>query len=131
MKFEGQRPQRTTRVRQKQVTGVDDKGDPDLLDDAIQDPLPEDEDSEEVVLDENWEEGDATIDERAANPRTAFRGVNLQINLNGFTCASPAKYFLHFLPCDHIQQVVLPALNYHASNNESNWIALDWAKYLT
>lgn len=53
LKFEGQRPQRTTRVRQQQVTGVDDKGDPDLLDDAIQDPLPEDEDSEEVVLDEN------------------------------------------------------------------------------
>lgn len=137
LKFEGQRPRpqrapRAPRAIAQQPVDPTDLGDPDLLDDAVEDPTSDDEEpEEEVILDENWEEGDVTVDERIANPRSAFRAVNPILSMNGYAFATPAKYFLHFLPCDHLKLVVLPALNHHASDNVSNWVAVDWPEYLT
>ncbi|CAO3645524.1 unnamed protein product [Mucor hiemalis] len=130
LKFEGPRTPRV-RVRQVQVSVEQpvDEGDPDLLEDAIQDPTAhrngQEDKEEEVVVDENWEEGDITIDERIANPFSAFRMVDPILDMDGYAYASPAKYFLHFLPCDHLRHVVIPALNYHASDNVAGWVAVD------
>lgn len=129
LKFEGVRPRRP--VQQVDSTAL---GDPDLLEDAIQDADENDssdEVNEELIVDLNWREGGVFVDERAANPLSAYRNINPIINMNGAAFASPARYFLHFLPCNHLKSVVIPAINGYASSQLSSWIALDWPEYLT
>ncbi|SAL96397.1 hypothetical protein, partial, partial [Absidia glauca] len=64
-------------------------------------------------------------------PDTNYQYVNPSlIGLSGGT-ATIAQFFLHFLPCAHIQAVVIPAINLYAQKLDSNWIDLDWIEYIT
>jgi hypothetical protein len=66
-----------------------------------------------------------------AHPDTSYQFVNPSLlGLSG-EYATPAQFFLHFLPCAHIQSVVIPAINLYAHQLDSAWIDLDWAEYLT
>lgn len=106
---------------------------PDLLDDAIQEADSDDsldETSTPTVVDEYWTLGDISVDERAANPLSAFRNVNPTLNMRDAAFATPAKYFLHFLPVDHLRDVVIPAINREAFLQEPSWTPLDWSEYL-
>ncbi|CAO3600679.1 unnamed protein product [Absidia cylindrospora] len=86
--------------------------------------------SDHVVLDLNWTEQDINVDVRESDPASSCQRINPTINLSGAAFASPAKYFLHFLPCEHIKRVVIPAINQHAGANKQSWLALDWSQYL-
>ncbi|ORZ18434.1 hypothetical protein BCR42DRAFT_390558 [Absidia repens] len=115
------RQQQQQTVETVQQLGMDSVEDVDLLEDAIQDPMEtgsEDESDDEVVLDLNWVEQDINVDVRESDPMNSFRLINPVIKLSGAAFASPATYFLHFLPCEHIKRV-------------QSWISLDWPEYLT
>lgn len=51
--------------------------------------------------------------------------------MNDAAFSSPARYFLHFLPCDHLKNIVIPAINNYAATHVSSWITLHWTEYLT
>lgn len=91
LKFEGVRPRRAP--EQDQQVQPDMAVDSDLLDDAIQEVIENDifdEDDEDVVVDENWREGDVFVDERATDLSSEYRAINHIINMNSAAFSSPA-----------------------------------------
>lgn len=136
VKYHGPRQQRQQQQQtqqQQQSSGGqpqdDATEDPDLLNDAIQESSADVD--EEEILDLNWVDTTITVDSRLADSSTSFRRINPVLHMDGADNASPARYFLHFLPCEHIQNVVIPAINEHASKHISTWINLTWIEYLT
>ncbi|OAD07539.1 hypothetical protein MUCCIDRAFT_104474 [Mucor lusitanicus CBS 277.49] len=130
LKYDGPRPRRAA----SPVVAVNVVEEPNLLDDAIQEADSDDsldETSSPTIVDEYRTLGDISVDERAANPRSAFRNVNPTLNMKDAAFATPAKYFLHFLPVDHLRDVVIPAINREAISQEPSWTPLDWNEYLT
>ncbi|KAG2194116.1 hypothetical protein INT47_003059 [Mucor saturninus] len=126
-------PHRRRQVRQQQQQFIVTDEYPDLLDDAIQtaSPMESDNESNDETVDLNWEESSISIDQRLARPDPSNQYINPSLlGLSG-AGATPAQFFLHFLPCDHIQSVVIPAINYHARQLYASWIGLDWLEYLT
>ncbi|GAA5806093.1 hypothetical protein HPULCUR_011621 [Helicostylum pulchrum] len=126
LKFEGERPRRVPQqVQQVESTDAEDE---DLLEDAIQEVV--ENDNEEGIVDENWQQGDALIFERASNPFSSYRLVNPIIDMEGAAFSS-AKYFIHFLPCNHLKSVVIPVISNYATTHVPSWIDLYWPEYLT
>lgn len=106
--------------------------DPDFLEDAVAEPGepgPMEEEVEEGTIDRTWREGRVEVDCRAAQPSAAFRGSTV-LHLSAKEYASPAQYFLRFLPETHIQDVVLNAINEHAASVISNFVPVTYAEYL-
>lgn len=103
---------------------VDGEGDSDTSTDDNEESEPED-------LDPNWRVADVSIDFRLANGGMSNRATHaILVDLPGYQEASAACYFLHFLPCTRLQQVVIPATNAHARSHRS-WVDITWPEYLT
>lgn len=128
LRYLGRTPSRRRQPQPQEVTN--DVEEPDLLEDAIQ-PIESGSESDDDDIDMNWAPCNITIDQRLASPDTNYQYVNPSlIGLSGGT-ATIAQFFLHFLPCAHIQGVVIPAINLYAQKLDSNWIDLDWIEYIT
>jgi Transposase IS4 len=78
-------------------------------------------------LDLLWEDADQTADVRRTQPGSAFQG---HCRLHLATSSSMALYFLRFLPLEHIQHVVIPAINLHAMATLARWEILTYPEYL-
>ncbi|KAL1935212.1 hypothetical protein VTP01DRAFT_4352 [Rhizomucor pusillus] len=101
-----------------------DQEDPDLLEDAFDDV--EEESEEEIDL--AWDDVDVTVDICRSRPEQAFRGracINLRCD------ATPAEYFLRFLPVHYIQTVVIPAITEHVTTVLPRWKSVTFPEYLT
>lgn len=131
LRFEGQRPAtRRTAPERTAAPALAQQESPDYMDDAVALPgemVPLEDEEEELDL--CWQEGEFTVDRRVASPSEAFSG-RVALHLPAKKYASPAMYFLRFLPEVHIQQVVLPAINEHASTVIPNFLAITYADYL-
>ena len=68
---------------------------------------------EEENIDLLWREGRVEVDTRMSRPHEAFQD-STSLHLPSKEYASPAKYFLRFLPETHIREVVIPTINEHA-----------------
>ncbi|KAG0177799.1 hypothetical protein DFQ28_004134, partial [Apophysomyces sp. BC1034] len=94
--------------------------------------MEEEEQEEEEVVDATWVESAINVDVRLSNPASSYgRSDPYLLNFPGFATASPAAYFLHFLPVDHIQNVVIPAINEHARKQLLSWVDVNYVEYLT
>ncbi|SAM00611.1 hypothetical protein [Absidia glauca] len=98
LRYRGRTPSRRRQTQPQQPPNVEEEL--DLLEDAIQ-PFSSAE-SDDEVIDRNWEECNVTVDHRMAQPDS-----NYQFN------------------------EVIRAINTYAQRMDSAWIDLDWAEYLT
>lgn len=108
--------------------------DPDLLEDAVLVPGelgPEIDDAEAEIetIDATWIQSNIDVDTRQSRPLEAFHGHTM-FHLHSKEHASPAQYFLRFLPEDHIQEVVLPSINHHAASCMDNFERITYDEYL-
>ncbi|SAL99585.1 hypothetical protein [Absidia glauca] len=105
LRYLGRTPSRRRQMQPQQQPNVEEEV--DLLEDAIQPPSTTESDNES---------DDEVIDHRLAHPDTSYQFVNPSLlGLSG-AYATPAQFFLHSLPCAHIQRVVIPAINFMLSN---------------
>jgi hypothetical protein len=136
LKYEGPRvtrprqvsvlPLPVSRASDEQVASMEDV---DNLEDALDD-LEESEGSEdEDEVDLNWKEGQVEVDVRATDPDHAFKG-KASLRLPSREYANPAKYFLRFLPETHIREVVITAINEHASEVLPTFQHVTYEEYL-
>lgn len=136
LRYEGPRerqvaPEETTAEENQQEEITED---PDLLEDAVAVPGelgPEIDDAEAEIetIDATWIQSNVDVDARQSRPLEAFHGHTL-FHLPSKEHASPAQYFLRFLPEDHIQDVVLPAINHHAASCMNNFEEITYDEYL-
>ncbi|KAG2190743.1 hypothetical protein INT47_012160 [Mucor saturninus] len=139
LRYRDTAPCRRRQVQQQQQQPIVTDESPDLLDDAIQtiSPMERDNESNDETVDFNWaqsqhwEQCNISIDQRLARPDTSYQYINPSLLALSGAGETPAQFFLHFLPCDQIQSVVIPAINYHARQLNASWIDLDWPEYLT
>ncbi|KAG2192936.1 hypothetical protein INT47_001300 [Mucor saturninus] len=99
----------------------------------LEDAEPSDEDEEEegiTVCDEVWDTREVYVDARLVSGND-YRSMKSKFNLQNKATASPAEYFLYFLPMDHIREVVVPNINTHAHSVNNRWIILTFLEYLT
>lgn len=71
----------------------------------------------ELLLEPNndttWDRGGPYIDVRLASPQSSWSGSST-VHINNKQYASPRVYFERFLPIEHIQKIVIPAINSNA-----------------
>ncbi|KAL1934603.1 hypothetical protein VTP01DRAFT_6785 [Rhizomucor pusillus] len=129
LRFEGRRtPGRRAPAGNVSVAAESGEEDPDHMDDALPllgEPLPD----QEEEMDLCWQEGEITIDVRIVKPNEAFQG-RAQLHISAKEYASPAMYFLRFIPEIHIQEVVIPAFNEHAVSVMANFEPVTYSEYL-
>ncbi|GAA5801961.1 hypothetical protein HPULCUR_007420 [Helicostylum pulchrum] len=85
-------------------------------------------DTTSPAVSNDWRMDHVTIDAR--NISQTYKSFTSKINLSNKSTASPADYFLSFMPMDHIRDVVIPNLNIHASTVIHNWINITFTEYL-
>ncbi|GAA5797444.1 hypothetical protein HPULCUR_002828 [Helicostylum pulchrum] len=86
-------------------------------------------DTTSPAVSNDWRMDHVTIDAR--NISQSYKSLTSKFNLSNKSTASPADYFLFFLPMDHICDVVIPNINTHASTVIHNWINITFTEYLT
>ncbi|KAL0143145.1 hypothetical protein V8B55DRAFT_1560543 [Mucor lusitanicus] len=82
---------------------------------------------EEEKVDLFLEAGEQTTDARMARPDDAFYG---RCSVRVARGSSLARYFLAFLPIQHLDSVVIPAINMHAVTLITNWCPVTLPEYL-
>ena len=140
LRYEGPRPARSTRVDHPATPPaatavrqeVEGEGgvDADLLEDAIasaDEMEPEEEDAERINL--LWREGRVDVDTRVSRPAESFHGRTI-FHLPLKEYASPAQYFIRFLPERHIKEVVIPAINEHALTTMPSFKRVSFEEYI-
>lgn len=70
-----------------------------------------------------------TVDTREAHPNEAFAGRTV-LHIPAKEYASKTMYFLRFIPEVHIQEIILPATNQHASTIIPNFKAISYPECL-
>ena len=154
-RFEGPRPQGTARrvaQRARVAANVDSSGSDDdneleededqagnpavdefvdaaedFLEDA-EETSEEDESSDDEVDFTSWRVRDVMTDARITS-NEGIRDIDSRINMPNFRHAAARDYFFRFLPMDHIDQVVIPAINGYAKQHRPNWVDVSFLEY--
>ena len=136
LRYEGPRERRLAaaeETNQQPQPEVEAEEDEDFLEDAVAVPGEfgpgDDESAETETIDASWEQLNVEVDARMSRPHEAFQGRKT-LHLPAKENASPAQYFLRFLPETHIQDVVLPAINQHAATVLINFEPITYEEYL-
>ncbi|SAM03017.1 hypothetical protein [Absidia glauca] len=95
----------------------------------LQPPSPTESDDE--VIDINWQPCNITVDHRLAQPDTNYQYVNPSLLLWCVRHSLPVLLAFPSLCAHHIQNMVITAINTYAQRMDSAWIDLDWVEYLT
>lgn len=80
--------------------------------------------------DDDWKEGPIEVDARLTAANSSYSG-KAKFNLPHYETASPADYFLFFLPIEFIQRVVLTNINTHGMSVVDDWVNITYLEYLT
>ncbi|KAG2211228.1 hypothetical protein INT47_006348 [Mucor saturninus] len=90
----------------------------------------EEEDDIRPVNQDDWIMGDVTMDSRLTSGKD-YHSNKATFNLSNKLTASPADYFLYFLPVEFISDVVIHNINQHALSIMNTWISVTFVEYLT
>lgn len=93
----------------------------------------EDENLSDVEAPENnteWIVGEVSTNQRLVSGIN-YHTMKSSFKLRNKSTATPADYFLYFLPTEFIKDVIIPNINTHASNISVNWVGLTYLEYLT
>jgi len=104
LKYEGPRMSRAVSVSAAAAVQAAAEEDVDNLDDAIAESEESDQGENDEEINLAWREGRVDIDTRVSRPLEAFAG-SVSLHLSAKEYATPAQYFLRFLPERYIREV--------------------------
>ncbi|CEP19776.1 hypothetical protein [Parasitella parasitica] len=89
----------------------------------------EEAEAEMIYMTITWIRSQVMVDTRNVNP--SYPSEKAEFKLPNYLSASPAEYFLFFLPMDYIRDVVVPNINTHATSVSELWINVTFLEYMT
>jgi hypothetical protein len=102
------------------------------LDNVAEEEEEEEEEEEDVTptMEDDWNMGTINMDTHLTSG-SDYHSVKAKFTLSIKLSASPADYFLHFLPMEYINEVVIRNINTHALSVIDSWVSVTFLEYLT